>query len=297
VKGDEEVFCSSVPTGVPLCWVVMRSPVVLALLALALHAGAQDVVPAQDSHSDSARAALVSGVDAFKAGHYDEATRAFQSAADAEPTWRLAHLYLGTALAYQVVPNLDTKENIAIANRALAQFNQLLGSDPQDLVALRQVASIQRNIKQFDEALATERKIIVIDPNDAEAHYTIGVIEWADAYKFVVQALADESLQDDGKGNVHMSAATCTSITSNNTVPVEDGIAELKRAVEIRPTYDNAMQYLNLMYRRRADFDCNNPAQRKQDLDTADVWVQRAVGARRTNEQQKLQEARDSSGK
>jgi TPR repeat protein len=94
-----------------------------------------------------------------------------------------------------------------------------------------------------------------------------------------------------------MSAATCTSIISNNTALVEDAIAELKRAVEIRPTYDDAMQYLNLAYRRRADFDCNSPAQREKDLDTANEWVRRAIEARRTNEQQKMQQARDSSGK
>ena len=42
----------------------------------------------------------------FKAGHYDEASRDFQAAADAEPTWRLPHLNLATALAYEVVPEV-----------------------------------------------------------------------------------------------------------------------------------------------------------------------------------------------
>ena len=268
----------------------MRSFVLLALLTLPLRAQ-------EAPHSEAATAALVSGVAAFKAGHYAEAESDFQSAVDAEPNWPTAHLYLGTALAYQVVPNLDTRENVAIANRALDQFNQLLASNPQDLNVLRQIAGIQRNIKQSDEALATYRKIIGIDPNDAEAHYTIAVIEWTDAYKNAVRILGDESLQDDGNGNARMSAATCTSIISNNTALVEDAIAELKRAVEIRPTYEDAMQYLNLAYRRRADFDCNSPAQREKDLDTANEWVRRAIEARRTNEQQKMQQARDSSGK
>jgi hypothetical protein len=57
------------------------------------------------------------------------------------------------------------------------------------------------------------------------------------------------------------------------------------------------MSYLNLMYRRRADFDCNNPTQRKQDLDTANEWTRRAMDARRINVQQRPQQARDSSGK
>lgn len=269
----------------------MRPLVVFTLLVLGLPAGAQDV------HSDSATAALTAGVGAFKTGHYEEAADNFQSAVDAEPNWKLPHVYLGTALAYQVVPNLDTAENVAIANRALVQFHQILASNSQDLDALRQVAAIQRNIKQFDEALATERKIIAIDPKDAEAHYTIGVIEWTDAYKFTVQTLANESLQDDGNGNAHMSSTSCGTLISHNVRLVNDGIAELTRAVDINPTYDDAMQYLNLMYRRRADFDCTNPALRKQDLETANDWTRRAIEARRANEQQKMQQVRDSSGK
>ena len=214
---------------------------------------------------------------------------------DTEPTWRTARIYLGTALAYQVVPNLDTPENVTIGNRAISQFNQILASNPRDLDALRQVASIQRNVKRFDDALVTERKIIAIDPNDAEAHYTIGVIEWTDAYKIAVQTLGNDSLQDDGNGNARMSPVTCTALLSSNAVLVTDGIAELTREVEIRPTYDAAMSYLNLMYRRRADFDCNNPTQREKDLETANEWIRRSIEARRANEQQKMQQARDSS--
>lgn len=276
---------------------VMRPIVVLTLLAVTLSARAQVDPPQVDPHSPAASASLVRGVDAFKAGHYDEATRDFQAAVDAEPTWHTARVYLGTALAYQVVPNLDTPENVAVANRALSQFNQILASNPQDLDALRQVAAIQRNIKLWDDSLATERRIIAIDPNDAEAHYTIGVIDWTDAYKFAVLTLGRDSLQDDGNGNARMSAATCATLISHNGPLIDDGIRELTRAVEIRPTYNDAMQYLNLTYRRRADLDCNDPAQRTKDLDSANEWVRRAIVARKTNEQQLMQQARDPSGK
>jgi len=263
----------------------MRLTVLLALLALTLPAIAQET-----THSRPASDALVAGVAAFKAGHYDEATRDFQAAVDAEPTWHTARLYLGTALSYQVIPNLDTPENIAVANRALDQFNQLLASEPQDLNVLRQIAAIQRNIKRLDEAVDTERKILALDPTDAEAHYTIGAIDWTRAYKFTVATLANDSLADDGVGNTRMSAATCSALISQNTPVVEDGIAELTRAVELRPGYDDAMQYLNLTYRLRASLDCRDPAQRKQDLATAGDWVRRATDARRANEAQREQQ-------
>ena len=40
----------------------------------------------------------------------------------------------------------------------------------------------------------------------------------------------------------------------------------LKKAVELNPTYDDAMQYLNLTYRRKADLECGDDAARKADL-------------------------------
>jgi hypothetical protein len=34
---------------------------------------------------------------------------------------------------------------------------------------------------------------------------------------------------------------------------VDDGITSLKKAIELKPDYDDAMTYLNLLYRRKAD--------------------------------------------
>lgn len=268
-----------------LCWSAMRLIMVVALAGLSVGAYAQD-----DGHSDAARASLVQGVDAFKAGQYDDAVRDFQAAVDTEPEWRTARLYLATALSYEVVPNLDTPENVATANRALDQFDVILASDPQNLAALRQVAAIERNIKRYDEAMTTERKIIAIDPKDAEAHYTVGVIEWTQAYKFTVETLAKESLRDDGNGNVKLNAAGCAALVANNSAVVNDAIAELTRAVELRPNYHEAMQYLNLTYRQKANLDCGNAEQRGKDLAAASDWTQRAIEARRASEQQKMQQ-------
>ena len=36
----------------------------------------------------------------------------------------------------------------------------MLAGDPNDLTALKQIASIDRNIKKFDEAKAYEKKVI-----------------------------------------------------------------------------------------------------------------------------------------
>jgi hypothetical protein len=59
--------------------------------------------------------------------------------------------------------------------------------------------------------------------------------------------------------------------------------------VDINPTYDDAMTYLNLTWRRKADLECGNDAERKEDLAKADEWSQKAMGARKENEKKKEQ--------
>ena len=48
--------------------------------------------------------------------------------------------------------------------------------------ALKQIASINRNIKKFDIAKEYEKKVIAIAPNDPEAYYTVGCVDWVLAY-------------------------------------------------------------------------------------------------------------------
>jgi tetratricopeptide (TPR) repeat protein len=240
-----------------------------------------------------ARDQLVKGVQAFKGGHYEDAVNHFQNSIQLDPDYPAAHLYLATAYSYQVVPNLDTPDNLKIAQKALDGFNAVLANDPNDLGALKQEASIYRNIKQFDKAKQLEQKILSLDPKDAEAAYTIGVIDWTQAYKNAVTILAQNSppLTDDGSGNVKKSKETCAKLVTANTQLVDEAMKYLQQAVDINPNYDDAMQYLNLNYRRKADLECGNDDARKSDLAQADTWVQKATGARKANEEAKEKKA------
>jgi tetratricopeptide (TPR) repeat protein len=231
-----------------------------------------------------ARDQLVKGVQAFKAGQYEKAVDYFQTSIALDPNYPTARLDLAAAYSYQVVPNSDDPANLKIAQKALDGFNDVLAKDPNDLMALRQIASIHRNIKQFDKAKADELKVIQIDSNDAEANYTIGVIDWTQAYKNAVQILGGAGLTDDGNGNPKKSKDVCAKLQTANTQLVTEAMQYLNRAVQINPTYDDAMQYLNLNYRRKADLECGNDDARKADLAQADQWIQKATQARKANE-------------
>ena len=55
---------------------------------------------------------------------------------------------------------------------------------------------------------------------------------------------------------------------------VDEGIDQLKKAIEHRSDYDDAMAYLNLLYRQKADME-TSAADRASDLKLADELVEK----------------------
>ena len=238
-----------------------------------------------------ARDQLVKGVQDFKAGHYETAIGHFQQSIELDPSYTPAKTYLATAYSYQVVPNNDTPANVVVAQKALDGFGEVLAKDPNDVDALRQLASIHRNIMKFDQSRADELKVIQLDPKDSEANYSVGVVDFQKADKNAVDLMKANKVNDDLKGNVKIPPKVCQQLAAENAPLLDSALQYLNRAVDINPNYDDAMSYLNLVWRRKADIECANDAARKADIAKAEDWVQRAMGARKINEAEKEKKA------
>jgi hypothetical protein len=75
----------------------------------------------------------------------------------------------------------------------------------------------------------------------------------------------------------------CWSLRDENEETVKDGIDMLNKALSLRPDYDDAMAYLNLMYRERADIQCGNKAAYEADTTLADEWVDHAMATKKAH--------------
>lgn len=236
-----------------------------------------------------ARDELNKGIQAFKNSQYEAAVDHFQNSIRLDPAYETAQLYLATSYAYQVVPQLTTPENMATAQKAIDAFQKVLDKDPNDETALKQIASIYRNVKKYAQAKEYEKKVIALDPNDAEANYTIGWADWAEAYANMLDTLNAQKppKTDDGNGNVSMGKAACEALKAKNDTLVAEGMPYLQRAVQINPTYEEAMSIINLTYRQKANIECGNDAARKADLAQATDWTNKQMAARKTNEANK----------
>jgi tetratricopeptide (TPR) repeat protein len=262
--------------------VTLRQPVVAAAALILL-------LPAAGCNQLKARDQLNKGVQAFKSAHFDEAVTHFQNAIQLEPDFKNAKLYLATAYASQVVPDVKTAENIKNAMNAVNLFQEVLDKDPNDLTALKQIGSLYLMIDQPDKAKQYQQRVIAAKPDDAEAYYTIGVIDWKDAYNNAIPVRNTLGQQDDGSPLKDKKA--CAALAEKNGPIVDEGLADLHKAINNRKDYADAMAYINLMYRRKSELECGNDDARKADIAQADQWMQKGMDAKKAEEAAKASKA------
>ncbi len=230
----------------------------------------------------------------FRDARYLEALDAFQRAADLKPDDANIHLYLGTAYMQTWIPGAQTPENAAMAGRAEVEFKRVLELNPNDTTALASLTSLSFNeaaglaseekIRKLEESREWNARLLAIDPQDKEAQYWAGVIVWSEFYPALMTTRANARMRLSDPGPLP-SASARLELLSEYGQMVDDAIGHLRRAIEIDPQYDDAMAYLNLLIRERADYFRNTPEQYKSDIQEADSWVQRALDAKRQKAQ------------
>ena len=233
-----------------------------------------------------ARDQLNKGVTAFKNAKFEEAIDHFQQSAALDPSLINAKMYLATAYAQQYIPGADTPENNKMAEQAIKQYqrsarHECAPRSEGERCQGHRLALL--NMKKFDEAKKYNHMVSDIDPNDPDPYYSIGVIDWAECYAPRMEERAklgmkpDENLNPKNKDQKKV----CEELKAKNMPTIQEGIDNLNKAIQLRPDYDDAMAYLNLMYREKADVECDDLAQRQEDLKTADNWVDKTLATKK----------------
>ena len=227
-----------------------------------------------------ARDQLNKGVQAFKAAKYEEAINHFQDAVTLDPTLLNAKMYLATAYAQQYIPGADTPDNNKFAEKAIEQYQDVLQRDPKNINSVKGIAYLYLNMKKFDQAKEYYRKASELDPNDPEPYYSIAVIDWTQTYQPRMEERAKLGMKPEDSLPAK-DKKVCAAVRDKNSANIQEGIDNLNKALALRPDYDDAMAYLNLMYRERADVQCDDPAARAADLKSADEWVDKTMATKK----------------
>jgi len=248
----------------------MRALAVTGLLALLLAASGCNKLRARDQ--------LNKGVQAYKSARYEEAIEKFKNAVSLDPALINARLYLATAYAQQYIPGADTPENNRMAEQAIDEYKKVLEKDPKNIGSAKGIAYLYLQMKKFDLAKQYYEKASQLDPNDPENYYSVAVIDWTQAYQPRMEEFAKLGLKPTDQLK---DAKVCAQLKSANWDKVKEGIDNLEKAIKLRQDYDDAMAYLNLLYRERAQLECDDPTQLQADFKTADDWVDKTLATKK----------------
>jgi len=235
--------------------IARRIAVVAALLTLVINVSGCSKLKARDL--------LNKGVAAFKNGQSDSAIEDFKRATELDPDLLVARLYLATAYASLYIPGAPSQENMARGTQAIAEFKKVLEQDPKNLAAidgigsiLYQMAGTPFDLAKFEESKKYHQQHIEIKPNDPEPYYWIGVIDWVLSNRTNLELRAaynKDHINKQVRETEALPAVVRSDYVTKSSALTDEGIASLQKALQIKPDYDDAMAYLNLLYRRKAD--------------------------------------------
>ena len=233
-----------------------------------------------------ARNELNKGVQAFTAADYPTAVTRFTNALDLDPSLTDAKAYRSYAYMNQFYPGSVEPENLKLAQQAIDGFQEVLEVDPGNMLAVSSMASLYFNMKEFDKAEEWHRKRIElamaqepVEPGAADSYYTIGVIKWTDSYQPRIAARTEMGMQATEPGPLK-DAEKRKELAAEAVPAIESGLEALNNALKVNPDYADAMIYLNLLERERADF-AESQEEYDQHIAEANKWVDKALETKR----------------
>lgn len=260
----------------------MNRTALVLLAALALMTTGCDKLKSRDQ--------LNKGIQAYRNARYSDAVEFFKNSVALDSSNLNGRRYLATAYMSQYIPGADSPDNNRMAKAAKDEFLNVLKENPNDTLALASLASLayqqaqgvpemDKKFERLNEAKEWYKKLAQADPQNKEAFYSLGVIDWAETYPVRMTARSKLGMKPEDPGPIKDKKVK-EELRQRNLPLIEDGIKNLQKAIEIDPNYDDAMSYINLIYRERADL-AESPEDYKKDSDIAEQWVQKSMDTKK----------------
>jgi predicted Zn-dependent protease len=218
------------------------------------------------------------GVGYFKAKEYDRAAIEFKRAIRMDPTYAEAFLDLGLTYMEVYEPGSTHPKDIQYADAAIESFKRYIRLKPEDLKARDYLINMCSTAGRVDVAIEFFMEYYEKEPDSlqlvqmlAALHHrkgdTASAIEWSD--KAAV-------LQPDNPEAFYSVGVACWGHSYNSPfLEYEDrmaildkGLEAIAKARELRDEYFEALTYESLIYREKVKYDIS-PAQ-------SVVWRQKA---------------------
>src|SRR6266567_1453042 len=128
--------------------------------------------------------------------------------------------------------------------------------------------------KKLDEAKDWNKRLVAIDPENKNAYYTLGVIAWTEWLAPDREARNQMDMRPEDPGPLRVDSVR-EQLKEKYLPSLDEGIANMEKALALDKEYDDAMAYMNLLIRYRADL--LSAPEYKQQIEVADGWIEKTL--------------------
>jgi tetratricopeptide (TPR) repeat protein len=273
----------------------MRKPLAFLLFSIA-------VLPLGGCDKVQARAELKKGNAEYANEAYKMALAHFQKGLELDPAATFAWRSVGLSALALYHPGDESAENMEYARTAIAAFENYLKDFPDDQKIRDYLMSTYVNAKMYDQALAYLDTQMAENPDDsslggAKVRLLVQAGRFDEAWDLAMKVsgpAAPEALYSVGVAIWDKAFHDPLLDTGTKTVIVDKGLEALKKALDVKPDYYEAMAYYNLLFREKAKVTFD-PVKAQEYTALADQWLQKAIAVRKKAEAEAARQASEQT--
>ena len=233
-----------------------------------------------------AKYALNEGARAYKDGRFPDAEEKFRTAYELDPTQKNAPVFIARAIQQQYKPGVQTPENLAIGERAVAEYQKILDREPGNEDAYKAIVFLYGQMKRdekVNEMLATRAQNGPTPKAKAEALTILASKQWQCSYDVTEQKENKTTENRPDKILIHYRKPSNQADYEKAQQCTTEGLKLAEQATSVDPENPNAWSYkANLLREKSKLAEMAGDATAKADFDkqyNAALETQKRLGA------------------
>lgn len=218
-----------------------------------------------------AKNALNEGARAYRDGRFNDAEERFRTAFELDPSQKNAPLFIARAVQQQYKPGVATPENIAVGERAVSAYEDILRRDPGNEDAYKAVVFLYGQMKRdekVNELLLQRASSGPTGKAKAEALTILASKQWQCAYDITEQKENKTTENKPDKILIHYKKPANQADFDKAQQCTTEGLRLAEQATSLDPDNPNAWSYkANLLREQSKLAEMNNDAAAKGDFD------------------------------
>lgn len=240
-----------------------------------------------------AKNALNEGARAYRDGRFADAEEKFRSAYDLDPSQKNAPLFIARAVQQQYKPGVQTPENLALGEKAVAAYQDILKLEPGNEDAYKAIVFLYGQMKRDEKVneLLLQRASGGPTPTaKAEALTILASKQWQCSYDITEQKENKVTENKPDKILIHYKKPANQADFDKATQCTTEGLKLAEQATALDPNNPNAWSYkANLLREKSKLAEMSGDTAAKGDLNKqyeAALETQKRLGAEATKKKE-----------